>query len=132
MLVESQRISLNDLSGRVIGVAMEVHRALGPGLLESAYEEVLAYELRLAGFKVEKQLGLPLIHKEVKLNVGYRIDLLVDDRIIIEVKSVEGLNDVHLAQILTYLKLSNRHLGFLMNFNVTRLKDGLKRVVNDF
>ena len=132
MLVERQRITLNELSAKVIGIAMEVHKALGPGLLESAYEEVLAYELREAGHTVQKQLGLPLVHKEVRLDCGYRIDLLVDDQIIIEVKSVEALNDVHLAQVLTYLKLSQRNLGLLMNFNVARLKDGLKRVVNEF
>ena len=111
-------------------MGIEIHTELGPGLLESTYEECLFYELKKNGFKVEKQKALPLMYKEVNLEVGYRIDLLVEDKIIIELKSVEALTDVHLAQVLTYLKLSKCKLGLLMNFNVYRLKDGIKRVVN--
>lgn len=121
----------NDLSQIIIGSAIKVHTALGPGLLESAYEECLYYELVKEGLKVEKQKALPLIYEEIKLEVGYRLDLIVEDKVIIEIKSVEVLNDVHLAQILTYLKLSNVKLGLLINFNVSRVKDGIKRVVNN-
>ncbi len=120
----------NELSKVIIGMGIEIHTELGPGLLESTYEECLYYELKKNGFKVEKQKTLPLIYKEVHLEVGYRIDLLVEDKVIIELKSVEALNNVHLAQTLTYLKLSKCKLGLLMNFNVYRLKDGIKRVVN--
>ena len=121
----------NDLSQIVIGCAIKVHTTLGPGLLESAYEECLYYELIKEGLKVEKQKALPLIYEEIKLEVGYRLDLIVEDRVIIEIKACEGLNDVHLAQVLTYLKLSNVKLGLLINFNVSRVKDGIKRVVNN-
>ncbi len=121
----------NDLSQIIIGSAIKVHTVLGPGLLESAYEECLYYELVKEGLKVEKQKALPLIYEEIKLEVGYRLDLIVEDKVIIEIKSVEVLNDVHLAQILTYLKLSNVKLGLLINFNVSRVKDGIKRVVNN-
>ena len=102
---------------------------MGPGLLESAYEECLFYEIRQAGLFVEKQKPLPLIYKEVNLEIGYRIDLLVEKQIIIEIKSVEALNEVHMAQILTYMKLSSCKLGLLVNFNVRHLKDGIKRVI---
>jgi GxxExxY protein len=121
----------NDLSQIIIGCAIKVHTTLGPGLLESAYEECLYYELVKEGLKVEKQIALPLIYEEIKLEVGYRLDLIVEDKVIIEIKACEGLNDVHLAQVLTYLKLSNVKLGLLINFNVTRVKDGIKRVVNN-
>jgi len=121
----------NEISGKVIGCAIEVHKALGPGLLESAYEECLYYELQAAGLKVEKQKSLPVVYKEVKLEAGYRIDLLVENCVVIELKSVEALNDVHTAQVLTYLKLSGCKLGLLINFNVYRLKDGIKRIVNN-
>lgn len=120
----------DELSNIIIGCAIKVHSALGPGLLESAYEECLNYELTKAGLSVQKQKPLPLIYEEIKLEVGYRIDLLVENKVVIEVKSVEGLNDVHLAQVLTYLKLNNYKLGLLINFNVALLKNGLKRVVN--
>ncbi|MGB0888357.1 MAG: GxxExxY protein [Vicingaceae bacterium] len=120
----------NELSKIIIGLGIEIHTALGPGLLESAYEECLYYELKKNGFKVEKQKILPLSYKDVNIGSGYRIDLLVEDKVIIEIKSVESLTDVHLAQTLTYLKLSKCKLGLLMNFNVYRLKDGIKRVVN--
>lgn len=124
-------MSENELSQIIIGCAIKIHTALGPGLLESAYEECLYYELVKAGLKVEKQKSLPLIYEEIKLEIGYRLDLIVEDKVIIEIKACESLNDIHLAQVLTYLKLSNIKLGLLINFNVTRVKDGIKRVVNN-
>jgi len=123
-------MSENELSKIVFDCALKVHRNLGPGLLESAYEECLFYELKKHGLRVEKQKPLPLIYEEVKLEVGYRVDILVENKLVIEVKSVEALNDVHLAQVLTYLKLSNCKLGLLINFNVTLIKNGIKRVIN--
>jgi GxxExxY protein len=120
----------NELSNRVIGLAIEVHKALGPGLLESAYKECLFYKLFQSGYYVEKEKAMPLIFEEVKLDCGYRIDLLVENKLVIEIKSVEATNDVHLAQTLTYLKLGNYKLGLLINFNVVRLKDGIRRVIN--
>ncbi len=121
----------NELSNVVIGCAIKVHSALGPGLLESAYKECLFYELRRAGLAVEKEKPLPLVYESVKLECGYRVDLLVEGKLIIEIKAVEGLTDIHLAQVLTYLKLSNCKLGLLINFNVVQLKQGIKRVVNN-
>lgn len=109
---------------------MDVHTSLGPGLLESAYKECLFYKIRKAGICVEKEKPMPLIFEEVELECGYRIDLLVEKKVVIEIKSVEALNDVHLAQTLTYMKLGNYKLGLLINFNVTRLKDGIRRVAN--
>lgn len=120
----------NEISNKIIGAAIQVHTALGPGLLESAYQECLYYVLQKEGLKVEKEKPMPLIFEEVKLDCGYRIDLLVESKVVIEVKSVEALNDVHLAQVLTYLKLGNYKLGLLMNFNVALLKQGIKRVAN--
>lgn len=120
----------NEISEKIIGCAIQVHRELGPGLLESSYEECLYFELIQSGLLVEKQKPLPLVYKEVKLDCGYRLDLIVENKVIIEVKSVEMLNDIHLAQVLTYLKLSKCKLGLLMNFNVVLLKGGIKRVVN--
>lgn len=114
---------------KVLDCAFKVHTELGPGLLESAYEQCLKYELEQHGLRVEAQKPMPLIYKDVKLDVGYRIDLFVEDRIVIEIKSVEALNDVHLAQILTYQKLSGSKLGLLVNFNVKSLKNGIKRVI---
>lgn len=114
---------------KVLDCSFTVHSALGPGLLESAYTECLFYELSESGLIVEKQKPLPLVYKEVKLEMGYRIDLLVESCIIIEIKSVEALADIHLAQILTYLKLSKCNLGLLVNFNVMHLKEGIKRVI---
>ncbi len=122
----------NDISGKIIGCAIEVHKALGPGLLESAYEECLFYELMEAGLKVERQKPLPVVYKEVKLEAGYRVDLLVEDKVVVELKSVEALNDVHTAQVLTYLKLSGCKLGLLMNFNVVKLVNGIKRYKNGY
>jgi GxxExxY protein len=121
----------NTISEKVIGSAIEVHKTLGPGLLENVYEECLYYELIQAGIEVEKQKALPLIYKEVKLETGYRLDLLVEKKVIIEIKAIEALNDIHLAQILTYLKISGCRLGLLMNFNVLKLTNGIRRVVNN-
>jgi GxxExxY protein len=118
-----------DVFKNVLDCSFKVHTALGPGLLESSYEECLYYEILQLGLKVEKQKSLPLIYNEVKLEIGYRIDLYVEDQIIVEIKSVEAINEVHFAQILTYLKLSGSKLGLLVNFNVRHLKDGLKRVM---
>jgi GxxExxY protein len=120
----------NDLATEVIGSAITVHKTLGPGLLESAYKECLFYELVSKGLYVEKERPLPLIYKEIRMDCGYRLDLLVENKIIVEVKSVEALNDVHLAQVLTYLKVSGCKLGLLMNFNVLKVKDGLRRVIH--
>jgi GxxExxY protein len=125
-------MSENEITETVIGCALKIHRKLGPGLLESSYEECLYYEMVKAGLKVEKQKGLPLIYDQVDLECGYRIDLLAEQKVVIEIKSVEALNDVHLAQILTYLKLSDCRVGLLINFNVVLLKKGIKRVVNNF
>ncbi len=121
----------NEISKIIFDCALKVHRVLGPGLLESAYEECLFYELKKTNLKVEKQKALPLVYEEVKLDIGYRLDLIIENKVIIELKSVESLNDIHLAQVLTYLKLSNCKLGMLINFNVTLIKSGIKRVVNN-
>jgi GxxExxY protein len=119
----------NRISKIVVDAAFKVHNTLGPGLLESSYEECLYYELFSRDLLVQKQKPLPLIYEEVKLEIGYRIDLMVENKLIIEIKAVEALNDVHLAQILTYLKLSKCRLGLLINFNVARIKDGIRRVI---
>ncbi len=121
----------NELSNIVIGEAIKVHSQLGPGLLESVYEECLIYRLIRSGVYFERQKPIPLIFEEVKLECGFRCDILVEHKLIIEIKAVEGLNDIHLAQVLTYLKLSGIKLGLLMNFNVLKLKDGIRRVVNN-
>lgn len=119
----------NELSSIIIGCAIEVHKQLGPGLLESAYQEYLFYELKNKGLNVIKEKPMPIIYKEVKLDHGYRIDLLVNDSVVIEIKSVEFLTDVHTSQLLTYLRLGNYKLGLLLNFHVTTLKNGIKRVI---
>lgn len=123
-------MSENEISNKIIGLSIDVHNALGPGLLESAYKECLYYKLVQSGLNVQKEKAMPLIFEEVKLDCGYRIDLLVENKVVIEIKSVDALNDIHLAQTLTYLKLGDYKLGLLMNFNVVRLKDGIRRVVN--
>jgi GxxExxY protein len=123
-------VSGSDLTGRIIGCAMRVHTVLGAGLLESAYEACLCYELRKAGLKVEQQKPVPLIYEEVKLECAYRMDLFVENQIILEIKAVDTLHPIHATQLLTYLKLSNHKLGLLINFNVQHLKDGIKRVAN--
>ena len=114
----------------IIGVTLEVHKALGPGLLESAYKECLTYKLIQSGLLIEKEKPMPLIFEEVQLECGYRIDILFEKKLVIELKSVDALNDVHLAQTLTYMKLGNFKLGLLINFNVDLLKNGIKRVIN--
>jgi len=121
----------NEISKVIFDCALKVHRQYGPGLLESAYEACLFYELNKSGLKVEKQKPLSLIYEEVKLEVGYRVDIMVGNKVVIEIKAVEVLNDVHLAQVLTYLKLSNCKLGMLINFNVALIKNGIRRVVNN-
>jgi len=114
---------------KVLDCCFQVHSALGPGLLESTYEECLFYELKHQGLLVEKQKPVPLIYEEVRLDIGYRLDLLVENEVIVEIKSVDAFNEVHFAQILTYLKLSGCKLGLLINFNVRHLKDGIKRTI---
>jgi len=118
-----------DITKVIIGCAIDVHKELGPGLLESAYEECLYYELQKAGLKVEKQKAIPVVYKEIKLDCGYRADLIVEDKIVIELKTVDEFNPVHEAQILTYLKFADKKLGLLINFNVLRLKVGIKRYI---
>jgi GxxExxY protein len=117
----------NQITSEIIASAINVHRILGPGLLESAYEECLAFELKKAGLEVDRQIPVPIIFKEIKLECGYRIDILVENTVIIELKSVDALAPIHEAQILTYLKFSNKKIGLLINFNVTLLKNGIKR-----
>lgn len=121
---------LNVLSYKVIGLAIEVHRQLGPGLLESAYQTCLLYELQKAGLKVEKEIILPITYKEIKLDQGYRIDLLVEDKLVIELKTVESFTSVHFAQVLTYLKFGKYPLGLLINYNSKILKNNIKRFIN--
>lgn len=120
----------NQISKKVLDAAFKVHTRLGPGLLESAYQECMFYEINKTGLTIKKEVPLPLKYESVRLDIGYRLDLLVENKFIVEIKSVEELTDVHLAQILTYLKLSEIKLGLLINFNVARLKQGIKRVIN--
>ena len=124
--VQGERDSLTE---SVIGLAIEVHRALGPGLLESAYQECLCYELKANGIAFGRQVALPVIYKSVKLDCGYRMDLVVDDRLVVELKTVEKILPIHEAQLLTYLKLSGIRTGLLLNFNTAVLKNGIKRMV---
>jgi GxxExxY protein len=121
-------MDVNDLTHEVLGCAFEVHTALGPGLLESAYKECLYYELTLRGIFVEKEKAMPLVFKEVKLNCGYRIDLFVEKKLVVELKSVDAIHDVHMAQVLTYMRFSNTKIGLLLNFNVVSLKTRIKRL----
>lgn len=123
-------VTENEISKMVFDAGLKVHKALGPGLLESAYEECLNYELMKSGLFVEKQKPLPLIYEEIKMEAGYRVDFLIENKFIIEIKSVEALNEIHLAQVLTYLRLAKYKLGYLINFNVLLFKDGVKRVIN--
>jgi GxxExxY protein len=124
-------MDINKLSSKIIGAAIEVHKALGPGLLESAYEECLCYELSLQGLSVERQKPLPVKYKGKKLDCGYRLDTVVENAIILELKSCEKIEPIHKAQLLTYLKLSGLNLGLLLNFNVPVMRDGIVRVVNE-
>jgi GxxExxY protein len=123
---------LNQLSSQIIGAAIEVHRHLGPGLLESAYEECLCRELTLRGIGIERQKALPLEYKGAKLDCGYRLDLIVENILILELKACEKIEPIHKAQILTYLKLTDLHLGLILNFNVAVMRDGVIRIVNNF
>ena len=120
---------VNDLTYQIIGVSYKVHSALSPGLLESAYKECMYYLLRKQGLFVEKEKALPLVFEEVKLDIGYRVDLFVENEIVIETKSVDAFTDVHMAQVLTYLKLSGSKIGLLLNFNVADMKKGIKRII---
>jgi GxxExxY protein len=129
---KDRRDEENGISAKIIGCAIEVHRELGPGLLESAYEACLAYELAQLGLKVERQKPLPVVYREVKLDCGYRMDMLVEDLVVVELKAVEKLDRIHEAQRLSYLKLSGCRLGLLINFNVRCLKDGIRRFVKSF
>lgn len=121
---------INKITGKILDCAYKVHTELGPGLLESTYEACLFYEITQSGLNVERQKALPIVYQEIKLEAGYRIDLLVENQVIVELKSVEAINDVHIAQVLTYLKLSNAKVGLLINFNVKSLKHGIKRLMN--
>lgn len=122
-------MELNEITRLIIGCAIKVHRRLGPGLLESAYQECLNYELKKAGLFTQIQLSLPLIYEELSMETGYRLDLLVENKVVVEIKSVESLNDVHAAQVLTYMKLSSASVGLLINFNVLKLVDGIRRFI---
>ena len=123
---------LDEISHRIIGAAIEVHRHLGPGLLEAAYQSCLAFELKQLGLKVDEQKPLPVVYKQVKLDCGYRLDMVVEDEIIVEIKAIEKLLPIHDAQVLWYLRLTKKRVGLLMNFHVPILKNGLKRIVNEF
>lgn len=122
-------MEINQITEKIIGCAIEVHKRLGPGLLESAYEECLAYELNSIGLNINRQVAVPVVYKDIKLECGYRIDVLVENSVIIELKSIEAFAPVHEAQILTYMKFANKTIGLLINFNVTLLKNGIKRYV---
>lgn len=125
-----ERDELNKIMEGIIGAAIEVHRNLGPGLLESAYQAALAYELNLRGYKVEQQKPLPMQYKEIKLDAGYRLDFLINDKVVLEIKSSDKIVPIHDAQILSYLRLSGCKVGLLINFNVSLLKNGIKRFIN--
>jgi|SRR5690606_8615851 len=120
----------NEISSKIIGASIEVHKQLGPGLLESTYEMCLGHELKLLGLDVKQQIPLPVIYKDFKLNAGYRIDMIVENKVIVEIKSVDSLAPIHTAQLLTYLKLKDLKLGLLINFNEVKVIDGLKRIIN--
>ncbi len=120
----------NELAAEVFDAGLKVHRALGPGLLESAYEECLHFELCKRGLSVQRQKGLPLVYESVKMEIGYRVDLLIENKLIVEIKAVEAINEIHIAQVLTYLKLSNCKLGLLINFHSSLFKNGVKRLIN--
>lgn len=130
MQVSAERQRADELSREIIGAAIEVHKHLGPGLFESAYEECLCCELGLRGIKFKRQVPLPLNYKGMNLECGYRLDLLVEDLVVVELKAVEAIDPIHDAQLLTYLKLRNAWLGMIINFNVKKLKDGVRRLVN--
>ena len=123
---------LNDLTGAIIGGAIEVHRNLGPGLLESAYESCLLWELRQKGLRAESQVPVPIRYKGLQLDAGYRIDLLVQDKIIVELKAIDKIQPIHTAQVLTYLKMTDLKMALILNFNVELMRSGIKRIINDF
>ncbi len=123
-------MSESEIAKIVFECGLSVHKTLGPGLLESAYEECLSYELQKYGLKVEQQKALPLVYEGIRLDIGYRVDLLIESKFIVEIKSIDSLNDIHMAQIITYLKLSNCKLGLLINFNSVLFRDGVRRVIN--
>ena len=125
-------MEVDQITSKIIKAAMKVHSNLGPGLLESVYQECLFYELNKAGLEVEKEKPLPVVYEGVRLNCGYRIDLFVENQVVVELKSVASINDIHLAQTLTYLKLAKRRVGLMINFNVVKLKYGIKRVINGY
>src|SRR5580698_3463840 len=127
-----ERDRLDQITRQIIGAAIEVHRAVGPGLLESAYQACLAYEVRQRGLKVEEQVALPVLYKDVRLDCGYRMDLLVEDSVIVEIKAVEQLCPIHDAQLLSYLRIAHKQVGLLINFHNRVLRHGLKRIVNEF
>jgi len=128
----NEQEKLNKITKTIIGVAVNIHRALGPGLLESAYEACMVYDLAHAGLEVEQQKPLPIVYRGVKLECGYRLDLIIESEVIVEIKSIEKLLPIHKAQLLSYLKLSGCKLGLLINFNVQILKNGIQRIVNNF
>ena len=130
--MKNKELTENEITEVIIGSAIKVHKQLGPGLLESAYEECLYYELKKTSLDIEKQKPLPLIYEGVKLECGYRADIVANNKVVIEIKSIEAFNDIHLAQMITYLKLAECKVGLLINFNVLKLKDGIKRVVHNF
>ena len=134
MAAAPQRITLhvNHITRQIINAAMKVHTALGPGLLESAYEACLMHELRKVGLRVENQVGLPVVYEGEKIDLGYRIDLIVADQVIIEIKCVEAINPVHKSQLLSYMRLSGREVGLLINFHVEHLRNGIKRMVDGY
>ena len=125
-------MSNSNLTHQILSAAYKVHSTLGPGLLESIYQECLFFELKQRGFKVEKEKPIPVIYENIKMNVGYRMDLLVNEKVVVEIKSVKALIDIHTAQLITYLRVSNCKVGLLLNFNVPSLKKGIKRVVNNY
>jgi GxxExxY protein len=125
-----RRLSAQEVSHAIITAAMKVHSELGPGLLESAYQACLQHELKLAGFQSASQVGLPVVYRGIRLEIGYRMDVVVEDLVIVEIKAVDAISPVHQAQIISYLKLSGKSLGLLINFNVVHLKDGIRRFVN--
>jgi GxxExxY protein len=129
-LCHAPNLRVNRISGAIVDAAVKVHSRLGPGLLESAYQGCLAHELRKRGFRVETQVGLPVVYEGEKLELGYRMDLLVEDQVVVEIKCAEAIHPVHRAQLLSYLRLSGKRVGLLINFHVVRLKDGIKRIVD--
>lgn len=120
----------NEISGMVLDLCIAIHRKYGPGLFESVYEEILCYELQKSGIEFTRQYGIPVVHEDVRMEIGFRADIIIEERVIIELKSVEELTDVHYKQVLTYLKLTELKLGLLINFNVPLIKNGIHRIVN--